>query len=169
MGLDVIFNSNGTVTVRDSNNNTFILGKLHNGIFQTGRHLFNIETSSNSNYILSSIVNTNRRLNYLQLLHQRFAHIYDIYIDAILKNKLVSGINYKKVKSRRYKSPFCESCILSKAIRVSSSKTPGSEHNLHTEEFSMDGSDDVSENLSDDSESRYRRNFRVSVLWKRRT
>jgi hypothetical protein len=123
--------------MKDSSNNVHNIGTYKDGLFKTDSEILKLDINkSNSQYSLTSI--SSDRINYNKLIHNRFAHINDAYINIAINRKLVTGIKIN-LKSRivngvetvipgRFRSTFCESCILSKSIRVSSTKTPGSSH-----------------------------------------
>jgi hypothetical protein len=139
LGFSVTFQSNGEVIMSHSNSHgQYTLGSYQNGLFHTVPNIFKMYPNpSNSSFSLSAIntFDTNYALNSRngsdinceELIHGRFAHVNDQYIHISIKNNLVSGISCK-CKFPFY-SPFCSSCALAKATRVSSSSTPGSAHN----------------------------------------
>jgi len=133
LGLSITFDANGKVYAADNNvygTKTYI-GKESKGVFYSGSNLYSIVSKANGNLALSSIA-TRSQSPYI-LLHNRFAHINDYYIDITLKLHLVRGL--KKLKRKMFKSPPCESCILAKATRISSTKTPGSRLQLKNLKF----------------------------------
>ena len=139
LGFSVTFQSNGEVIMSHSNSHgQYTLGSYQNGLFHTVPNIFKMYPNpSNSSFSLSAIntFDTNYALNSRkgsdinceELIHGRFAHVNDQYIHISIKNNLVSGIPCKC--KFPFHSPFCSSCALAKATRVSSSSTPGSAHN----------------------------------------
>jgi hypothetical protein len=125
--------------MKDSSNNEYKLGTYKDGLFQTDSEILKLDTeNNNTQYSLTSI--SSDRINYNKLIHNRFAHINDAYINIAINKKLITGVAYNfKTKvingvqtfaPGRFKSPFCESCIMAKSTRISSTKTPGSSHRM---------------------------------------
>jgi hypothetical protein len=152
LGFEVIFTSTGSVIMKDSSNNVHNIGIYKDGLFKTDAEILKLDINkSNTQYSLTII--SSDRINYNKLIHNRFAHINDMYLNIAINKKLVTGIKID-LKSRivngvqtfipgRFRSEFCESCIMSKSIRVSSTKTPGSSHTVE-QPIETDSNDDNS-------------------------
>jgi hypothetical protein len=132
LGFTVTFNNHGEVHLSDGCRNTYMIGNNSNGLFLSNKNIFKLDGGPN-NLSLSVIYHKHAlstsigdKFDYNSLIHQRFAHINDKYIDSAINKQLVKGINLTTNKS--FRSPFCESCILAKATRISSTRTPGSKH-----------------------------------------
>jgi hypothetical protein len=130
LGLSVTFAADGHVIMSDANKAQYYLGNFKNGLFRTSSNSFQLSVHDNKFSLSANALPafTGRLISYATLLHQRFAHINDRYINIIFKQNLIFGI--PGLKSRAYHAPFCESCVLAKAIRISSIRTPGSSHRL---------------------------------------
>ena len=141
LGYTVTFRHDGTVHLSDSTSRSIPLGSFHDSLFRTTGHLFELNVQdkclltypvhhlSDSRNSDHAFAGSATYINPYRLLHQRFAHCNDQYIDFALKANLVSGVSFRP---RRFSSPHCESCKLAKSTRVSSTRTPGSAHHVPT-------------------------------------
>jgi hypothetical protein len=124
LGYSIIFNKDNTVFIKDNKGKETQFGYRTKDLFYADSSFFKTNNKSSVYSLLSNQIHQSS--DFMNLIHNRTAHINQMYVVNAVRNKLVTGLNYD---TNKFKPQFCEGCSMSKSTRVSSSSTPGSNHN----------------------------------------